>query len=711
MEFEKELETLEILASSLEKAKDLGEKQELLLTHQRVIDYLAAKKQRSLLPHASDLSAKIALFSVIAIGQHEILFAYQGEVLPKEKVRALLLQLTAVDRFYDSIGGIVGYQVHVLKLLAQNRGANLLKPAVFSRAPGTDLAAPSSDVAQAVWSGLRALGETGEIYPIGGLGSRLNLTSKKSETLPAACLPFCGRTLLEGLIRDVQAREFLYCRLFNHQVTVPIAMMTSFGKSNMNRVRGICEKMKWFGRPHESFKLFSQISVPVVTQEGMWSMKAPLEINLQPGGHGALWKAAEEAGVFFWLQTQEKNLLLIRQINNPIAGLDFALLALLGIGKKDKKAFGFASCDRLPHAAEGVLVHVEEENGTKRLSNIEYTDFKQYGIEDHAAEGGYSLYPANTNILYANLNHILPVIKKNPLPGLMLNMKNKEPFRCPLGTVREVYGGRLESMMQNISDSLVASPQETLPTFLTYNARRRTISAAKKSFMPGKPLLETPEGAFYDLLYNAHELLSHTCGVHVPPFCSQEDYLRHGPSLLFLYHPALGPLYSLISQKIRGGDFASLNEIQLEIADLVLENLTLDGSLLIEAKNVLGHDSQGIIRYSQRTGKCFLKNVQVMNKGINRSVSTNVYWKNQIKRHQALRIILQGHSEFYAEGIVFKGARTLVVPHGERWIAYEASDKSVRFHVEKAGWEWECREENGQIKYAAESDSIFHKPA
>ena len=49
------------------------------------------------------------------------------------------------------------------------------------------------------------------------------------------------------------------------------------------------------------------------------------------------------------------------------------------------------------------------------------------------------------------------------------------------------------------------------PTFLTYNERRRTISAAKKSFENGENLLETPEGAFYDFLYNAHDLLQNVC--------------------------------------------------------------------------------------------------------------------------------------------------------------------------------------------------------
>ena len=431
MDYEHELESLVSLSGALKKTRDLGEKQELLLSYPAVIPALSDERVKPFIPHEHDLSAKIALYSVIAIQQHTILFAYPSEHPPKEKVRALLTTLAAIDRFYESIGGIVGYHVELMLLLQKDRSVSQTGKAVFARAPGVDLAMDAAEVHSAVLAGIRTLDEMAEIYPIGGLGSRLNLMSKTQEPLPAACLLFCGRTLLEGLIRDVQAREFLYYRLFNRQVTIPVAMMTSLEKQNTARVAAVCERKGWFGRPRESFFLFSQLSVPVVTQEGKWSMKAPLEMNLQPGGHGALWKAAEEKGVFFWLQSQEKNHILIRQINNPIAGLDFGLLALVGIGKKEKKAFGFASCERLPHTAEGVLVLVEEE-GRRRLSNIEYTDFKRVGIEDLPAKNGYSYYPANTNILYANLQRMLPVIKKNPLPGLILNMKNKEPFFMPL---------------------------------------------------------------------------------------------------------------------------------------------------------------------------------------------------------------------------------------------------------------------------------------
>ena len=51
----------------------------------------------------------------------------------------------------------------------------------------------------------QSLPEMGEIYPLGGAGDRLGLVDEVTgESLPVAMLPYCGRTLLEGLIRDLQ---------------------------------------------------------------------------------------------------------------------------------------------------------------------------------------------------------------------------------------------------------------------------------------------------------------------------------------------------------------------------------------------------------------------------------------------------------------------------------------------------------------------------
>lgn len=52
-----------------------------------------------------------------------------------------------------------------------------------------------------------------------GAGDRLGLECEDTgECLPAAMLPYSGRTMLESLLRDLQAREHLYYRLTGRQV-------------------------------------------------------------------------------------------------------------------------------------------------------------------------------------------------------------------------------------------------------------------------------------------------------------------------------------------------------------------------------------------------------------------------------------------------------------------------------------------------------------
>ena len=69
-----------------------------------------------------------------------------------------------------------------------------------------------------------------------------------------AVLPYCGRPLLESLIRDVQAREYLYYKLHGVQQMTPIAIMTSDAKDNHRRVTDFIGSCDWFGRGKESFR-------------------------------------------------------------------------------------------------------------------------------------------------------------------------------------------------------------------------------------------------------------------------------------------------------------------------------------------------------------------------------------------------------------------------------------------------------------------------
>ena len=44
-----------------------------------------------------------------------------------------------------------------------------------------------------------------------------------------------------------------------------------------------------------------------------------------------------------------------------------------------------------------------------------------------------------------------------------------------------------------------------------------------------------------------------------------DTYLEHGPGFLFLFHPALGPLWEVIAQNLRGGQVIPRSELILEV--------------------------------------------------------------------------------------------------------------------------------------------------
>ena len=584
--------------------------------------------------------------------------------------RELLNRLLAIDHFYREIGGLVGYQAEVVRLLCQSERS----PWVHYNAPiFDDISKETPEVIEAIRWGLEALPEMAELYPLGGAADRLHLVDESTNSeLPAAKLPFLGRTLLELLVRDIQAREWLYFRLFGLTLTTPIAIMTSWEKDNHRHVLNILEEKEWFGRPKESFRIFPQPLVPLVDEQGNWHTASPLKLLLKPGGHGAIWKLARDEGIFDWLRSLGRKKLLVRQINNPAAGLDYGLPAFLGIGWKKNKSFGFSSCPRRIQSAEGMNVLAETANGDVALTNIEYCDFAKCGIQDAPLKEGepYSRFSSNTNILFADLDAVEQAILRCPFPGLLINLR-KGSMVNDEGVAKEAYSARLESTMQNIADVMTEPKKEDLTTektFVTYNHRHKTISVAKKAYHPQSPLLETPEQCFYELQQAARELLKE-CGVALPPSKSAQEAVSFGPESLFLYHPALGPLYSIIRQKLRGGHFSPGAELLLEIAEISMLNLSLDGSLQIRAEEVVGRTL-----YSEQVGRCVLRNVTVLNRGVDWSASAP-YWKMNLHRWETVHIELRGHSEFYAEEVQLEGSHHFVVENGTRMLLRQKGGK------------------------------------
>ena len=669
---DRQKEHLRSLLVTLRRTLSIHDKIEVLDALPEVDAYFSFPSPLKTFLNGLSLECEYVIKEVFAIGQGRRLF----EGVLEENIyrfRPLLEDLLALEAFYQDLGGIIGYQHLVLILLTTE---NLSGDSEALTPPeGVDLTQDCLDVRKAVVQGVKDQGKMGELYPVGGAADRLQLKDEKTEEgLPAARLIFLGKPLLEGVICDLQAREYLHYKLFGNQVTTPIGMMTSRTNRNHEHIRSICIQNRWFGRPKSSFKFFKQPSVPTFTKKGEWCLQKPLKLLLKPGGHGMLWKLLKQEKVFEWFESLDISKVLVRQINNPMAAIDYGLLAFLGIGHQKDKTFGFASCPRLVNAHEGMNV-VKEVNGKKVLTNIEYCDFEKCGIEDksNTPDGKYSRFPSNTNILFADLKAVEKAAEKFPNPGLLVNFRRGHHHHAQ-EEKEEI--ARLETTMQNIADAFSVEKEASLPTYLTFNERRKTISTTKKKSSVKGKMLETPEGCYYDYMLNAKELLKTHCQMELPAFPDEKTFTREGPSFLFSYHPALGPFYSTIGQKVRGGKLECGSELQLEIADLELENLFLNGSLLIHATDPMGHVEKGILNYSNQTGRCHLKNVRVENGGIDWE-EDHLFWKHEVKRVAALKIVLHGHSEFFAEDLTIEGDLTLEVPHGMRMRAEEKSGRVI----------------------------------
>lgn len=548
-------------------------------------------------------------------------------------------RLCGAEEFFREEGGLSGYARLVQELLS---GRSAKEKLSFAPPPMIDIQEGNPEE---VLAGIKALPFMAEMYPVGGAADRLG------TGMPAARLPFLGKELLLGLIQDLQAREYLYYTLFGEQLITPIAMMTSDDKENDRHIKELCKENDYFGRPKESIRFFSQPLVPTFNEKGEWCKDERGELILKPGGHGVIWRLAKLHGVFDWMRELGRKKVLVRQINNPVGGTDHGLLSLIGLGVRDDRSFGFASCPRRVHAKEGmnVVKHFEKHSA---LSNIEYTEFAKYGIEDVPVSAGspYSKFPSNTNLLFADIERVCWAADRDPMPGKLVNFSGGKTM------------ARIECIMQNIADQFPAEE-----TYLTYNKRRKTISTTKKL---GDSELETPQTCLMDHLRNMRELLTEHCQFNVPPIYDQ-------PSFLLTYHPALGPLYTDIGKKIQGGELAYGAEVKLEIADLEMEKVTVKGSLLIEAENVMGHQEGNHLVFSKKVGRCVMHNVQVRNRGY---TDTEDLWHGNHKREEALRITLLGHSELILRDCTIEGDFEIVVQDGERLVYEGESFLSPKSH-------------------------------
>jgi hypothetical protein len=692
-------ERLQLLKERLQQKDTAENRFSILEQTPEYQSFLIANRWLQKMNSSLPISAKAALAAVVVLGQEQRIFG-EGSIAEEEKIAwdAMVRHLSEADEFYGTLGGLVGYHYTFTQLCEKELLSAPIHDEIASfHMPFAYSVSDEKLADEAIVCGLKNLEQLGEIYVVGGAAERLHFADISGKPLPAAHYPFEGKTLLQGLICDLQALEFLYFLLENKICITPLAMMTS-SKENDDAIKEACMASEWFNRPPGSIQLFCQPMAPVISEEGCWMADGKFQPALRPGGHGVLWKLAEKRGVLDWFKQLKRRKLLIRQINNPLGGIDSGILSFIGVGFKYNKEFGLITCPRMEGAAEGViaLAAIEKEGKTLYFhSNIEYTRWKKRKSERPSDD-----LPANTNILFVDISAVEKAVEKIPFPGLLINLKAKYEEVDAEGTLYTVRAGRLESTMQNISDAIVtegsesfeALDQKAMKSFVVTNRREKTLSVAKKAFKDASENFETPQRAFYDLLAARYELLQ-KCHFSLPKQRDLGSYFAEGPSFVFSYHPALGPLFSIIAEKLYGGKIAEGSELKLEISELYVENLDLSGSLLVIAKCPMGHleaaEKGSQLKYNRYGGYCSLRNVTIKNKGYDKKTHRE-FWKGTISRVEHVEIVLEGFSEFIAENVEFEGSYRIDVPDGFRYTAYrdEAGISMRKERISVPSWQW-----------------------
>ena len=551
--------------------------------------------------------------------------------------KKIIQKLQDVDFFYKEKGGIIGYQHMILELLKTEKSfeETLAVPQIIL------VEEDSKEQHEAIQVALENLPKCCEIYVVGGAADRLGFFhSETHESLPAAAYIFLGKPLLGWLIDDLKAKELLFYKKYGKKIITPICLMTADEEKNDQKIRELLIEYNYFERPKESFIFIRQPMVPVVDPCGNWIYDN--DILLKPSGHGALWLSGLKQDVFKNLQQQGYEYATIRQINNPLIGVDTNLMLFLGLGIKNQQSFGFFVTDKKSGRPEGVICVKKIDNG-KVISNVEYCNLASKQLNKE--------YPANTNLLFIKLSSLEKAIKSNPYPGSLLNFKEEK--NC-LATAR------LELTMQNISEAFVdANFNEDLPhkeVFILKQKRNKAISPIKKLKTDDVELQETPIKASFDMMKETYSLLKDRCCFTLPSYPEKiSDFMQKLP-FLFVYNHVIGPFYDLISNKLKKWTIHSGAKVYLDIAELYAEDIDINGDLYIKAE-------------SYENSVCHLKNVKIVNAGFVNSldeIKSNYKLSIFIGKNASLKI----QDSILSEELIEVPAETMLV-----------IDKNQRFFV------------------------------
>ena len=507
----------------------------------------------------------------------------------EEEKRLFFMQLSGIESSYP--GGLVAYVENARKLLeASRRGANPFDGATPEIPKGSRLESGSKEFLESEALGLPHLRECAFVLVAGGLGERLGYGGIKIA-LP---LSLCSeRSFLQYYIE----------RIMSYGGDAPLTLMTSDDTHSVTLA--FLEENDYFGFPRKRLSLVKQEKVPSLSDNRAHFVCAPgnpYALETKPHGHGDVHALLHRAGLpERWLAAGRRWVIFFQDTN----GLVFhALPAALGESIRHELAVNSLTVPRRAGEAAGAIVRLKYADGRVITNNVEYNQLDPLlratvqPAGDVADESGYSPYPGNINALIFGLEAYARqlAIKKGAIPEF-INPKysnaEKTKFKKPT---------RLECMMQDYTLQLDDARGVGFTQFerhICFSAVKNNLPEAMAKAAANLPIESASSG---EMDYYAQERWRLTrAGAVIEP---AERRTIAGIPLDIGAFVALGPNYApslgTLLQRFKGGRITRSSVLIIEGPDILIEDLDLDGALIVQA--VPG-------------AKVHLRGIQVRNRG------------------------------------------------------------------------------------------------
>lgn len=545
-------------------------------------DLVAEKPEARWIPKGGLNAEEKRIRSVLeGIGQGSLFAQWATTGTDDEAKHAFFKQCKQLDEDYP--GGLQGYYKSAQQLLASSaRGDNPLagyKPKVPE---GVHMFRSNPKYDEYTDYGLQEIAQSAFVLVAGGLGERLGFPGIKLS------LPVDTATEMCYLGLYCAALKAWYNEAKSPPSTpIPLAIMTS--DDTHDATQALIDENKNFGLAEGQIILMKQGKVPAL-KNGAADFAAdpsnPYKLVTKPHGHGDVHQLLYQRGLAKqWAQEgrkwvvffQDTHALAIRKIPS-----------LLGVSAKEEFMMNSMSIPRRCGEATGAICHLEAQDAGKNslTMNVEYNQLEPLlldttGEGDVAGEDGMSRFPGNVNTFAIQLGSYVAVLEKGEgkVPEFV-NPKytddTRTAFKAPT---------RLECMMQDLPKSFPAGAKLGFTCFereLYSPCKNATPDGAKKQQAGQLPGCAAACEADW---YTDNAKMLKLAGAKVDAPKEDISYLgvKWTAGARVHLHPSFAPTLSILKQRVGNVKMTARSTLVVQGKGVVLENLDLDGALIIRA--------------------------------------------------------------------------------------------------------------------------------